>query len=177
FVLWAASQAARGKVLAIEPTSAIDTLRINVERNGLSNVVAVQAACGRDGATLQIKTYPGFNIVNHHASWRPKLVTRILMRWLYGRYRSEPVVERAPVQSLRRMLDENGIDRVNFLKVDCEGGEYDIFRGLDDDTFARIDRVAMEFHEYTPAQRHAELVEALRGHGFRVEVHKPFFEY
>ncbi|HEY2760704.1 MAG TPA: FkbM family methyltransferase, partial [Pirellulales bacterium] len=44
FVLWAARQATQGKVIAIEPTSAIDVLRMNVERNGLTNVAAIQAA-------------------------------------------------------------------------------------------------------------------------------------
>jgi FkbM family methyltransferase len=177
FVLWAAKQARQGKVLAIEPTSAMDVLRLNVERNGLTNVVPIQAAAGRDGDKFEIVTYPGFNIVNHHASWRPMLMTRILIKLRYGWYQSEPVVERAPVMSLKRMLDENGVDRLNYLKVDCEGGEYEIFRSLDDETFARIDRIAMEFHEYTPQQRHEELVAMLKNHGFTVEIHKNFFEY
>ena len=75
------------------------------------------------------------------------------------------------------MLDENGVDRVNYLKCDCEGGEYEIFRGLDDDTWNRIDKVAMEFHEYAPGQHRSELIEMLNRHGFKVEVHKSWFEY
>jgi FkbM family methyltransferase len=177
FVLWAASLAKQGKVLAIEPTSAMDTLRMNVERNGLTNVIPIQAAAGRDGETFEIVTYPGFNIVNHHAAWKPMLATRFLIKLRYGWYQSQPVVERAPVKSLKRMLDENGVDRVNYLKVDCEGGEYDIFRSLDDETFDRIDRIAMEFHEYTQHQRHEELVLMLERHGFSVEIHTNFFEY
>lgn len=177
FVLWAARLAKQGRVLAIEPTSAMDTLRMNIERNGLTNVVPIQAAAGRDGETFEIVTYPGFNIVNHHAAWKPMLATRFLIKLRYGWYQSQPVVERAPVKSLKRMLDENGVDRVHYLKVDCEGGEYDIFRSLDDETFDRIDRMAMEFHEYTPQQRHEELVEMLKRHGFSVEIHTNFFEY
>ncbi len=68
-------------------------------------------------------------------------------------------------------------ERVNYLKCDCEGGEYEIFRSLDDDTFARIDKVAMEFHEYAPDQDRNELIELLERHGFTVEVHKSWFEY
>jgi FkbM family methyltransferase len=177
FVLWAAKKATQGKVLAVEPTSVMDVLRLNVERNGLTNVVPIQAACGRDGETFEIVTYPGFNIVNHHAAWKPMIATRILIKLRYGWYQSEPVTERAPVKSLKTMLDENGVDRVSYLKCDCEGGEYEIFRGIDDETFSRIDRVVMEFHEYTPQQRHQELVEMLERHGFSVEVHKNFFEY
>ncbi len=53
FVLWAAKQATQGKVIAIEPTSAIDVLRMNVERNGLTNVVPIQAAAGNDGGIVR----------------------------------------------------------------------------------------------------------------------------
>jgi FkbM family methyltransferase len=38
-----------------------------------------------------------------------------------------------------------GFDRVSFVKMDCEGGEVDIFRGIDD-VLERVDRLAMEFH-------------------------------
>lgn len=177
FVLWAARQATQGKVVAIEPTSAIDALRLNVERNGLTNVYPVQAACGPDGGTFEIITYPGFNIVNHHAGWKPKFWTRVFIKLLYGRYQSEPVVERASVKSLRTIFDEAGVERVNYLKCDCEGGEYEIFRGLDDATFARIDKIAMEFHEYSPGQHRSVLIELLERHGFQVEVEKSWFEY
>jgi FkbM family methyltransferase len=177
FAIWAARQATAGKVLAIEPTSAIGVLQLNIDRNGITNIVPVQTAAGSDGGTLEIVTYPGFNIVNHHAGWRPKFWTRLFIKLLYGRYQSSPVVERAPVKSLRRILDENGVERVNYLKCDCEGGEYEIFRGLDDDTWPRIDKVAMEFHEYAPGQHRSELIGLLERHGFAVEVHKSWFEY
>ena len=177
FVLWAAKQATQGKVLAIEPTSVIDVLRMNVQRNGLTNVVPIQAAAGIDGGSFEIVTYPGFNIVNHHADWQPKMWTKFFIWLLYRKYQTAPVTERAPVRSLRKILEENGVDRVNYLKCDCEGGEYEIFRSLNDETFARIDKVAMEFHEYAPGQDRAELIDLLKNHGFSVEVHKSWFEY
>jgi len=177
FVLWAAKQATQGKVIAIEPTSAMDVLRMNVDRNSLTNVVPVPVAAGNDGATFEIVTYPGFNIVNHHAGWQPKMWTKFFIWLLYRKYQSAPVTERAPVKSLKKILDENGVDLVNYLKCDCEGGEYEIFRGLDDATFARIDKIAMEFHEYAPGQHRSELIELLQRHGFQVKVHKSWFEY
>ena len=177
FALWAARQANPGKVLAIEPTSAIDVLRLNIERNGLTNVITVQSAAGRQGDLFEIVTYPGFNIVNHHSDWRPKRWTKFFIWLLYRKYQTAPVVERASVKSLRRMLDENGIERVNYLKCDCEGGEYEILRGLDGETFSRIDKIAMEFHEYMPGQHRSELIDILNRHEFEVEVHKSWFEY
>ena len=177
FALWAARQTPQGRVIAIEPTSAIDVLRLNIDRAGIANIVPIQAAAGLDGGSFEIVTYPGFNIVNHHAAWQPKFWTRVFIKLLYGKYQSAPVVERAEVKSLRHILDENHVDRVNYLKCDCEGGEYEIFRNLDDETFSRIDKIAMEFHEYMPSQHRSELLDILARHGFAVEVHKSWFEY
>ena len=41
----------------------------------------------------------------------------------------------------------------------------------------RIERIAMEFHEYRKDQKHLELVEILRKQGFETEVKKTFVEY
>ena len=177
FALWAAQQATRGKVLAVEPTSVMDVLKLNIEKNNIRNIIPVKAAAGIDGQTWQFKTYPGFNIVNHREDWKPKLFTRFAIKLLYGKYQSEPVIERVAVKSLERLLDENGIDRVNYFKIDCEGGEYEVFRTLSPKGFDRIDKVVMEFHEYAPGQDHRELVKLLKDHGFSVEIHKTLLEF
>lgn len=36
--------------------------------------------------------------------------------------------------------------RVGYLKVDCEGAEYEQFAGIDGDHLARVDQIAMEWH-------------------------------
>jgi len=43
-------------------------------------------------------------------------------------------------------MDLYQIDRIDFLKCDIEGGEWDIFRNLSPDTLKKIDRIAMEAH-------------------------------
>lgn len=177
FVLWAATQAARGRVVAVEPTSIIDCLNTNVSLNRLENVTTIKAAVGEDGGELRFVTYPGFNINSHQHGWRPAPVTRFLINLRYGRYKSGPVQETARVISLGRLMDECGLERVNFLKIDCEGGEYAIFENLTARDLARVDRVAMEFHELHSSQRHERLVTILRENGFRVLVQKPWFQY
>ncbi|HZZ70718.1 MAG TPA: FkbM family methyltransferase [Pirellulales bacterium] len=177
FSLWAARQAPQGKVLAIEPTSVIDVLKLNLEKNGITNVIAAKEAAGEDGQSWDMVTYPGFNIVNHRAAWRPKLFTRFVIKLLFWKYQSDPVIEKVHVKSLERLLDENGIERVNYFKIDCEGGEYEIFRNLSNRGFDRLDKIVMEFHEYTAGQDHRELVKMLKDHGFEMEIHKNFLEY
>jgi FkbM family methyltransferase len=177
FVLWAAPQCSRGRLIAVEPTSVVECIRSNVARNDLHNVTVVQAAMGKDGGDMEFVTYPGFNIVTHQVGWRPAAMTRFLIGLAYRRQRRQPVLEKAPLISLGRLLDQEQVSCVDLLKVDCEGGEYEIFRNATDSDWQRIRRIALEFHEYHPSQRHEELLAMLAGQGFKVEVRKPYFEY
>jgi FkbM family methyltransferase len=178
FVLWAAPQAHAGQVLAIEPCQQIHgCLQNNILRNGLRNVETMRTAVGADDTEIELVSYPGFNIVSHQRGWRPAAMTRLLIGLIYRRYRSAPVVERVACMSLGRILDAQRVGRVDLLKIDCEGGEYEILRALQPQDWERIDRVAMEFHELHPTQRHQELVQILKSQGFYVEVRKPLLEY
>ncbi len=177
FALWAAPQAAQGRVIAVEPMDVIECLDGNMRLNGLGNITPLQAAVGRDGDELEFVDYPGFNIITHQAGLRPTRITRLLIRLLLFRYRAQPVHVRASCVSLGRIIDELGLSMVNYLKIDCEGGEYDIFRTLAPEHWQRIERIAMEFHELQPGQRHEELVSLLKAQGFEVEVRKPWFDY
>jgi hypothetical protein len=132
---------------------------------------------GEDGESLELVHYPGFNIVSHQPQWRPAAVTRALVRLLYGRFDVAPVRVTVPCLSLGSILDSYKVEKVNFLKVDCEGAEYGMFRDLPASHWDRIERIALEFHELDPSHDHRELVALLRSRGFEVTVRKPWFDY
>jgi hypothetical protein len=100
-----------------------------------------------------------------------------LINLLYFRYKRKPVRSTAPCIPLGKIMDDHNLETVNYLKIDCEGGEYEAFRALSPEHYRRIERIAMEFHELRPDQKHQELVSLLVGQGFEVDVHKRFFEY
>jgi FkbM family methyltransferase len=177
FTMWAAPQAPEGRVLAIEPGRVVDCLNYNVRANRLGNVTTVPVAVGNDGEQLELVEYPGFNLVSHPTGIGPALITRWLIFLRYFRFQAPTVRRTAPCRSLGALMDENGLRTVNFLKVDCEGAEYDIFRNLAPEHWNRIERVAMEFHELRPGDRHGELVSLFQQNGFRVEIRKPLIEY
>ena len=54
--------------------------------------------------------------------------------------------------------------------MDIEGGEYAILGGLNVDLLKRVQHVALEYHDNTPAGRHGELVSLLQNNGFSVQV-------
>ena len=172
FVLWAAPQVPQGRIVTVEPSlNALACMRLNIARNDLHNVTVLHAAAGRDGDGMELVTYPGFEVVTHAASTRLPLFARLFIRYPG---RSERVT--VPQISLGRVMDENRLETVNYLKFDCEGAEYEILRNLDAAYWPRIERIAMEYHEYAPDQKHGELIAMLKDHGFKVKASANFFE-
>jgi autotransporter strand-loop-strand O-heptosyltransferase len=56
------------------------------------------------------------------------------------------VTESVPTFTFREFLDENGIDKIDFLKCDCEGGEYDVFQPSNIEFLKTIPKIVTEFH-------------------------------
>jgi len=48
--------------------------------------------------------------------------------------------------SLKKIFDENQIEHCNFLKLDCEGAEYEIIKNLPLPYFKKIDKMIIEYH-------------------------------
>jgi FkbM family methyltransferase len=64
------------------------------------------------------------------------------------------------------------LSRISFLKVDCEGGEYDIMLNPDFEEMAgKIDQIVLEYH---PVEGHDldEVATFLRDHGLEITAHK-----
>jgi hypothetical protein len=81
-----------------------------------------------------------------------------------------------PLMSLERIMDDHGIQVVNYLKLDCEGSEFEILRNISGACWSRIERAAIEYHEFGPDRRVAEFVTILERNGFEVEVNQSLFE-
>lgn len=129
FSLYAAKYL-NARVIAYEPTAEnFAMLQENVRINNLEHrVEVVNKAVGLSGEiSLGIEK----NDQEIHVS-----------RYLY------PDGEQRTVQSvsLQEIFSTHGIEKVDLLKVDCEGGEYDIFPTAPDHLFARIQNIVFEHH-------------------------------
>jgi autotransporter strand-loop-strand O-heptosyltransferase len=58
----------------------------------------------------------------------------------------DKITESVPTFSFREFLDEQGIDKIDFLKCDCEGGEYDVFQQSNIEFLKTIPKIVTEFH-------------------------------
>lgn len=50
-------------------------------------------------------------------------------------------------ETLGQYMKEHNITKVNLLKLDCEGAEYEIINSLPEECFVKIDKICMEIHE------------------------------
>lgn len=74
----------------------------------------------------------------------------------------------APIQSLPRFMDENQLDQIDFLKMDCEGAEGVVLQTTPLTYLKRVRKIALEFHDNASSLGHAELARLLQAAGFAV---------
>jgi len=188
FVLWAAPQVPQGWIVSVEPNPvSLGCLKLNIERNGLGNVTAMQAAAGSDGGTMELIYHPGWEMIAHDAKvsapWfykqsAPARLVRWIVAGLTNRHTPTAPPRRiiTPLISLERIMDDHKIQVVNYLKLDCEGSEFEVLRNISGACWSRIERAAIEYHEFGRDRRVAELVTILEGNGFKVEVNQSLVE-
>lgn len=176
FSLWAAPQVTHGTILAIEPTSAIDCLTRSLRQNDISHVRPLRCAVGTPGTTLEIIDCPAIGGLNRHNGFHLPPLTRFILR-LCGQRRFSSRVLQTSARSLEDILHTEQVPRIDFLKIDCEGGEYTILEHASDALLGRIDRIAVEIHRFHPTHDPRRLVRRLRSSGFQVELHRPWFAW
>jgi autotransporter strand-loop-strand O-heptosyltransferase len=56
------------------------------------------------------------------------------------------ITETSPTFTFKEFLDDNNINKIDFLKCDCEGGEYDVFQPSNIQFLKTIPKIVVEFH-------------------------------
>jgi len=145
-----------GCVYAFEPeNSNFDILLKNVKKNKLEkNVLCFNEAVGDGG---ERKLFLNSESSGSHTFFVEK--EEIHKAGYSGDY------QLVKTKTLKQIFDENKIDVCDFLKIDCEGAEYEIIYQIDDSLAKRIKMIAMELH---PGDQF-EVIKHLRKY-FRVKV-------
>jgi FkbM family methyltransferase len=145
-----------GRVLAVEAHPATFVLLEQMIRlNGLANVIPVQAA---------VMDRPGTITMVEEGAHRDTYS-------VFGGASTAPTVD-VPGVTLDRLCDDQGLDRIDFLKMNIEGAERLALQG-GVDALARTGHVCIACHDFM-AERDSALatrsfaVEFLQDHGFEV---------
>lgn len=79
--------------------------------------------------------------------------------------------EVAKMRGLTNLMDELGIHKVDLLKIDIEGGEYDLLYGLPKEKFEKIDKIILEYH-YVDGESRVDLNNYLVSLGYKTNIHR-----
>jgi len=152
FSVFAGSQAKKGRIIAFEPfRESYEILRENLLLNNIRNTIT--ANLGVAGKRKKCRIY----FDKRNSSCNSTCI------------KSDNSAEIRCI-TLEDIFRDYKIERCNYLKIDCEGSEYDILFNTPDRIFERIDKIALEYHddfiesEYT----YKDLRELLEKKGFAV---------
>lgn len=73
-------------------------------------------------------------------------------------------------KTLEEVFEEFHIEECGLLKIDCEGGEYEILLSTPDAVLRKIKRISLEYHEGVSDFTRKDLAEYLGRNGFRVQI-------
>lgn len=155
FSIFAAKKHASNRVIGLEPfPESFDLLNQNIAINGITNITAVPVAVGKENGRMQLVTSGA--AVQHSTSLddiAAQNATRIDVQ----------------TRTLDALFADHGIEQCDFLKLDCEGGEYDILFNASDEALSKISYICMEYHNNITQYSHQDLANFLQKKGFIVQ--------
>jgi FkbM family methyltransferase len=163
FTLLAASQARKGHIFSYEPfPESYALLQENIVINDFHNIETRMLGVSGRRCKKRLNIFKGRSSCN-------------------SIYKEGPDSLEMECITLADIFRENRLDRCGFLKIDCEGAEYGILMGSDPSTLARIDRIALEYHDSFVGfksglgkdENHFALKAFLEKNGFTVKVKPP----
>ena len=163
FAVSAALRAANGKIYAFEPFAGnYAFLKKNIELNNLKNVIPLNIAVASDskGRTLFLAK---MNSSAHSLTKKSGNFVKV------------------PSISLEQFFRERNIEKCDFLKMDCEGAEYDILLSTGGETLRKIKQINMEYHLPSffgagSPDLFPKLISHLKNAGFEVSVKKENYQ-
>ena len=146
FTIQSARLCPQGRVIAVDPVREhVRMIAVQMLLNGVENVTCVHAALGNREGEMDIDTDGS----------QPS-----------ARCGGRKTTQSVRLTTLSRLMRDVGIDRIALLKLDCEGGEWDILPAAAA-VLPQIQQICMEFHceqGWTPER----LASWLRERGYQV---------
>jgi amino acid adenylation domain-containing protein/FkbM family methyltransferase len=183
FTLFAGREAPGVTVYAFEPIPQVfAALAANAALHGVEARL-FEHALGEAPGEAELTYYPHATLLSgRHADGEDREVVRSFLardragisrissaeadELLALRLQGEPVVCR--VRTLSAVIREEGVARIDLLKVDAEKSELEVLSGLDEGDWGKVRQVVAEVHDL--GGRLARVVSLLRDHGFAVAI-------
>ena len=121
------------KIISIEPSkNNFQQLNSNVENCKLTNVNCFNIAIGAKKKLGKL--------------YKSKSVNHSIFKD-YSLLKNNLEYEDVKINTLENIIIENKLDKIDFLKMDCEGAEYSILENTPKKIFDKIQTISLEFHD------------------------------
>lgn len=158
YSLYAAHGNRAGAIYAYEPFhESYELLKCNLALNGIENVHTRQQAVWGAAGEVQLDLSSGEPLQISSSE-------RVDRNSAAGKTCVDAV-------TLPHLLREERIEKIDLLKLDCEGAEYEIFFKAPADVFGKIERVIMEYHDLDETRNHRALIRFFNEQGYAVIRH------
>ena len=156
FALFASQFCKNGKIFCYEPIKENYKILIeNIEMNQIQNIFPNNLAVTKE--TSRVKIFLNDDQSGHSMFIQNKNFVEV------------------DSKSLSDIFIDNGIKECDFLKLDCEGAEYEIVESLSSDLFTKINKTAIEYHMVdTKPELLEQLINKLKQFSFSVHT-RPLF--
>jgi len=147
-------------IIAIEPgKSNFNRLITNIQDTAITNIRSLNYAIS--GKSGHVKLNLGRS---HNHS--------IVENYILNQNQSADF-ELVEAKTLEEIILENKLEKVDFLKMDCEGAEYSILENTPGNIYDRITTISMEFHDLKDKNFTGEhLIRILIKNGFKIVKYK-----
>jgi FkbM family methyltransferase len=148
FSILASKCAKEGRVYVFEPfPENFNLLKENVELNNARNVNVVNKAVSKNSGKNEFFVSSDNN-------------------------RGENSLFSSAGGSIKDFVKKEKIEKIDFLKMDCEGAEYEILYGLSRSELEKIGKISLEYHNIDKKRNGLELKKFLEKNGFKVRIDK-----
>jgi FkbM family methyltransferase len=154
FALYAAQSCPAARIFSYEPEQRnFALLRQNLRINALEGrVAAFQRAVGSKSG-LRTLSVVGISQANAFESLRPGASH-----------------QQVDCTTLRDIRTEHGLDRLDLLKMNCEGAEYETLEACTDSDYEGLLNIRLEYHNLDAANRNGKALRRfLEARGYRIE--------
>jgi len=151
FSIFAAKKAKNGKIYSFEPLkNNYILLKKNLKINGIKNVIPINKAVSNKTSKKMI------NISNSNTG---------SSSFVLDEHSGSIIVQ---TTSLQKIISDHKLTKINFLKMDVEGAEYEILSNCTKNVLKKIDKISMEVHPLDKNNNEKTLKIFLEKNGFKV---------
>ncbi len=158
FDLYAAKYLGAKKIVVYEPSPENFSVLIkNIEDNGFHDTITAVNKAVSNSSEVELNFY-----IKEHQEIH-------VSKYFYNNCDRRTI----PSVTLAEIIEDHKLENIDLLKIDCEGGEYDIIPSLTNYELGRTKNIVFEHHRVNDYEKKVDaIIRQLRGAGYSVSIRR-----